>query len=110
MQNFRMSTAFRCVQTIGERHSMALAEYLHLYRIRPQSLSRSREHEEQGWRVRLKYAPENAVHYRKRSRDLLNAWYTVAVMELLVGERKSAREAAVSWSTKSRLRRSGFAG
>jgi glycosyltransferase involved in cell wall biosynthesis len=71
-----------------------LAEYCHLYRVRPHSLSREgREHAEQARRVRLKYAPECASHYEEPREMIAGGWYTVAVMELLAGDGKATREA-----------------
>jgi glycosyltransferase involved in cell wall biosynthesis len=82
---FRLLTKGRCWE---------LAEHLHLYRVRPHSLSRGREHAEQAQRVRLKYAPENASSYKTAQDEIAGGWYTITVLELLTGNGKAARQAA----------------
>jgi glycosyltransferase involved in cell wall biosynthesis len=81
---FRMLTKGKCWE---------LADPLHLYRLRPHSLSKGREHAEQARRVRIKYAPEYASHYEEPQGQVAGGWYQIAVLELLVGDGKAARQA-----------------
>jgi glycosyltransferase involved in cell wall biosynthesis len=70
-----------------------LAKQLHLYRVQPNSRSRRKDHWHQARGIRLKYAPEYAVHYRSRQNAIIaGGWYTVAVMELLAGEGEAVRQ------------------
>jgi glycosyltransferase involved in cell wall biosynthesis len=76
--------------TQGEGWEMA--EHLHLYRLRPGSLSRNKQHREQARRVRLKYAPE-LIKTEPEEIRAQSVWQFIARLELLSGNTKSVRRA-----------------
>src|SRR5262245_12802903 len=71
-----------------------IAEPLHLCRIQPHSLSRSADWACQGLRIRAKYAPQTVEHWPKPSGQAVNGWYSIAGLELLVGDGTTVRQAA----------------
>ncbi len=84
-----------------------IANHLHLYRIRPASLSRGKEHIEQAHRIRLKYARELMTETNPPRQQ--SVWRLVANLELLCGDLKSIRRALhrvkkeQPWSIKEKL-------
>ena len=85
-----------------------IAEHLHLYRVRPTSLSRGNEHLEQAYQVRLKYAPE-LIKVESKELPEQNFWRFIANLELLSKDLKSIRRALNHikqegpWGTRERL-------
>lgn len=71
-----------------------IAEHLHLYRLQPGSLSRQKDHNEQGYRVRAKYAPHTLAHIPKPSNEPSSVWSSIAGFELLAGDGRAVRQAA----------------
>ena len=69
-----------------------IAKHLHLYRVRPASLSREKEHLEQAYRVRRKYAPE-FIKAGTKPPQQQSVWRFIANLELLRGDIKSIRRA-----------------
>jgi glycosyltransferase involved in cell wall biosynthesis len=80
-----------------------IAKHLHLYRVRPASLSRSNEHLEQAYRVRLKYAPE-FIKAATKPPQQQSVWRSIAGLELLSGDMRSMRCAI------KRMRQDGASG
>ena len=70
-----------------------IPEPLHVYRLRPHSLSKTKEHDRQTHLVRLKYAPESVAAAPKNSVPY-SFWEQIAGLEVIGGDRKSARLAA----------------
>ena len=85
-----------------------IAKHLHLYRVRPASLSRGNEHLEQAYRVRLKYAPEFFASERQTIPEQ-HYWRFIANLELLSKDVKSIRRAfhqmkqEGTWGTKEKV-------
>jgi glycosyltransferase involved in cell wall biosynthesis len=71
-----------------------IAEHLYLYRLQPGSLSRAKDHAEQGYRVRAKYAPQFLAHIPKPPREPSSVWRSIAGLELLAGDGRAVRRAA----------------
>jgi glycosyltransferase involved in cell wall biosynthesis len=71
-----------------------IAEHLYLYRLQPGSLSREKDHAEQGYRVRAKYAPHSLAHIPKPSKEPSSVWHSIAGFELLAGDGRAVRQAA----------------
>jgi hypothetical protein len=71
-----------------------IAEPLYLYRLQPGSLSRAKDHAEQGYRVRAKYAPHTLSHIPKPSKEQSSVWHSIAGFELLAGDGRAVRQAA----------------
>lgn len=69
----------------------AIAEHLQLYRMRPNSLSKEREHDEESQRIHFKYAPE--FFEPKPEQPPRSFWKTVARLELLSGDNDSVERA-----------------
>jgi glycosyltransferase involved in cell wall biosynthesis len=70
-----------------------IAEPLYLYRIQPNSMSRSIEAQRQSIRARSKYAPQT-VDPSAQARDEVSAWGFIAGLELLAGNGPAVRRAA----------------
>jgi glycosyltransferase involved in cell wall biosynthesis len=79
-----------------------IAEPLHLYRLRPNSLSQDMKFYHQHRRARAKYAPESLKHYPARD-SRMNRWYHIAGLELITGDQIAIRRAA------DHLEKDGFA-
>jgi glycosyltransferase involved in cell wall biosynthesis len=85
-----------------------IGKHLHLYRVRPASLSRGNEHIEQAYQVRLKYAPE-LFKAESKTMPEQNFWRFIANLELLSKDVKSIRRAfhhmkqEGPWGTSERL-------
>jgi len=85
-----------------------IAKHLHLYRVRPGSLSRGNDHLEQAYRVRLKYAPEFT---KAEPREIAQPsfWRFITKLEILSGDIKSIRRAfhlrnqEEPWRTREKL-------
>jgi glycosyltransferase involved in cell wall biosynthesis len=71
-----------------------IADHLYLYRLQPSSLSREKDHVEQCYRVRAKYAPHSLAHIPKPPKEPSNVWHSIAGFELLAGDRRAVRQAA----------------
>jgi hypothetical protein len=71
-----------------------IAEHLYLYRLQPGSLSREKDHVEQCYRVRAKYAPHTLAHIPKPPKEPSSVWHSIAGFELLAGDGKAVRQAA----------------
>ncbi len=71
-----------------------IAEPLYLYRLQPGSLSRRKDHVEQGYRVRAKYAPHTLADIPKPSKEPSSVWHSIAGFELLAGDGRAVRQAA----------------
>jgi hypothetical protein len=71
-----------------------IAEPLHLYRIQPNSMSRSIEFYRQGLRVYAKYVSQTFDHSPKPPDGDSNTWYSIAGLELLAGDGATVRRAA----------------
>jgi glycosyltransferase involved in cell wall biosynthesis len=70
-----------------------IAEPLHVYRLRPNSLSQDMNFYLEQRRVREKYAPESLKHSPKREK-LMSRWIDIASLELITGDRIAVRRAA----------------
>ncbi len=85
-----------------------IAKHLHLYRVRPASLSRNNEHLEQAYQVRLKYAPE-LFKAETKTMPEQNFWRFIANLEFLSKDVKSIRRAfhqmkqEGAWGTKEKV-------
>jgi len=71
-----------------------IAEHLYLYRLQAGSLSREKDHVEQSYRVRAKYAPHTLAHIPKPSKEQSSVWHSIAGFELLAGDGRAVRQAA----------------
>jgi glycosyltransferase involved in cell wall biosynthesis len=71
-----------------------IAKPLHLYRLRPNSLSKSRDFNRQALRIRAKYAPQTVEHLPRWPEPPDSGWYLIAGLELLAGNRSAVRQAA----------------
>jgi glycosyltransferase involved in cell wall biosynthesis len=71
-----------------------IAEHLYLYRLQPGSLSRQKDHAEQSYRVRAKYAPHTLARVQKPSQEQPSFWHSIAGFELLAGDGRAVRQAA----------------
>jgi glycosyltransferase involved in cell wall biosynthesis len=71
-----------------------IAEHLYLYRLQHGSLSRAKDHAEQGYRVRAKYAPQFLAHILKPPKEPSSVWHSIAGFELLAGDGRAVRRAA----------------
>lgn len=84
-----------------------IAEHLHVYRVRPASLSRGDEHIEQAHAVRRKYAPE-FIKAEVKPPQQQSVWRLIANLELLCGDITSIRQAfhcmkqEKPWQTKEK--------
>jgi glycosyltransferase involved in cell wall biosynthesis len=70
-----------------------IAEPLHLYRLRPNSLSQDMNFYREQRRVREKYAPESLNHYPKIEKRI-SRWVDIASLELMTGDQIAVRRAA----------------
>jgi len=70
-----------------------IAEHLHLYRLRSNSLSRGMEHAQESRRVRAKYAPE-LLDALSKNLPPKSFWQHIARLELISGDPKSVLQAA----------------
>jgi glycosyltransferase involved in cell wall biosynthesis len=70
-----------------------IAEPLHLYRIQPESMSRSVDFHLQGIRTRTKYAPETLVDWPAPPKEAPSAWGFIAGLELMAGDGGAVRRA-----------------
>jgi glycosyltransferase involved in cell wall biosynthesis len=73
-----------------------IAEPLHLYRLQPNTLSRSAEFDRQIRRVREKYAPQTLHQWAPGSPRSSSVWLEVARLELIAGHATLVRQAADS--------------
>jgi glycosyltransferase involved in cell wall biosynthesis len=71
-----------------------IADCLHLYRLRPNSLSKSRDFNRQALRIRAKYAPQTLEHWPRPPEAPSSGWYFIAGLELLARDRRAVRQAA----------------
>ena len=71
-----------------------IAEPLHLYRIQPNSMSKSLNFSRQAIRARVKYAPQNRDHWSTLPENESSGWYFIAGLELLAGDGNAVRRAA----------------
>jgi len=71
-----------------------IAEPLHLYRIQPNSMSRSLESSRQAIRARAKYAPQYHDNWSTLRENGSSGWYFIAGLELLAGDRNAVLRAA----------------
>jgi glycosyltransferase involved in cell wall biosynthesis len=71
-----------------------IAEPLYLYRLQPGSLSRRKDHIEQGYRARAKYAPHTLAHIPKPSHEPSSVWHSIAGFELLARDGRAVCQAA----------------
>jgi glycosyltransferase involved in cell wall biosynthesis len=71
-----------------------VAEPLHLYRIQPESMSRSVDFHLQGIRTRAKYAPETLADWPEPPKEATSAWGFIAGLELMAGDGGAVRRAA----------------
>jgi glycosyltransferase involved in cell wall biosynthesis len=71
-----------------------IAEPLHLWRLQPHSMSQSSDSVRQGLRARAKYAPQTVERWPKPSGQDGSGWYSIAGLELLVGDGNAVRQAA----------------
>lgn len=67
----------------------AMAEHLQLYRMRPNSLSKEREHDDESRQIHFKYAPE--FFEPKTEPPPRSFWKGVARLEMLSGDNQSVR-------------------
>ena len=79
---------------LSQGKAWRMAEHLQLYRLRPKSLSRSEDHDEESRRIHVKYAPE---FFEARSDKLppQSFWRLIAKLELLTGDTTMVRSAIV---------------
>jgi glycosyltransferase involved in cell wall biosynthesis len=97
-----------------------IAEPLHLYRLQPNSVSKSIECYRQGILARKKYAPETLKYWPPRREGASSGWFEIAGLELLANNGATVRQAAkfvelespraaqrLRWA--SRLRNVGYA-
>ncbi len=70
-----------------------IAEALHLYRIQPNSMSRSIEFYREGIRARTKYALQTVDRWPTPPENGSSCWSHIAVLELLAGDRVAVRRA-----------------
>jgi GT2 family glycosyltransferase len=71
-----------------------IAEPLHLGRMQPHSMSKSSGFACQALRARAKYAPQTVDRWPKPSGQEGSGWYSIAGLELLVGDGSAVRQAA----------------
>jgi glycosyltransferase involved in cell wall biosynthesis len=71
-----------------------IAEHLYVYRLQPSSLSRAKDHVEECYRVRAKYAPHILAHIPKPPKEPSSVWHSIAGFELLAGDGRAVRQAA----------------
>jgi glycosyltransferase involved in cell wall biosynthesis len=71
-----------------------IAEHLYVYRLQPGSLSRAKDHAEQGYRVRAKYAPHSLAYIPEPPKEPSSVWHSIAGFELLAGDGRAVRRAA----------------
>lgn len=76
---------------LSQGKAWAMAEHLQLYRLRPNSLSKEREHDEESRQIHFKYAPE--FFEPKPAGPPRNFWKTVARLEMLSGDTDSLQRA-----------------
>jgi len=85
-----------------------IANHLHLYRVRPASLSRENEHLEQAYQVRLKYGPE-FIKAQPKTMPEQNFWRFIANLEILSKDVRAIKRAfhhmkqEGRWGTRERL-------
>ena len=71
-----------------------IADALHLYRMRPQSMSRSANFMKQGIQIRAKYAPNTVSHYGTPPEVGSSGWSSIAALASLSGDSTAVRQAA----------------
>jgi len=71
-----------------------VAEPLHLWRMQPHSMSKSSDFTRQALRARAKYAPQTVDRWPKPSGQEGSGWYSIAGLELLVGDGRAIRQVA----------------
>lgn len=71
-----------------------IAEPLHLYRLQPNSMSKSLECFNDGLRARAKYAPHTLKYWPARREKASSGWFAVAGLELLARDGSAVRKAA----------------
>ena len=69
-----------------------IANHLHLYRVRPASLSRGNEHLKQAYQVRVKYGPE-FIKAEPKAMPEQNFWRFIANLEILSKDVRAIKRA-----------------
>ena len=71
-----------------------IAHPLHLYRLQPNSMSKSLECNHEGLRARAKYAPQTLKYWQAPREKVSSGWFGIAGLELLSGDGNAVRQAA----------------
>lgn len=71
-----------------------IAQPLHLYRLQPNSMSKSIDCHRQVRRARAKYAPQTLDYWPPPPEEPSSGWYAIAGFELLAGDGRAVRQAA----------------
>jgi glycosyltransferase involved in cell wall biosynthesis len=77
---------------LTQGQAWSLGEHLQIYRLRPQSLSRNEDHDEESQKIHFKYAPEFFTP-KLAKRPPQSFWRYIADLELLSGDLKTMRHA-----------------